>query len=632
MFLAVAFTLLLSISFLYFSPDGIILVSTASNQVEVELKDEGDEVSTTIEAHDQSVPMLIPIRTLPMAWHLFTHSDMNEDVEPTSPVPLGPDGRSWGTADHPMAMMTSSETMERLRLRERYTTSSCWKNCSIGVSLSGVPGGDRLCADDDAPTSSLLTCENVLYTHARTMSPRAPWPRQSALEDPTSAYVRSYLQTPGARPNAPIPPTPHSQTAAPSPSPLISAMQSEVEHRQIGSPYPYPFTHIRRTTVAAPPVAPSSSYDMNNPAVIREQLALQMQIYALNNGLAPPSDSTFSPPSTPFPGPAYYPWTFVPLRGVQDSTGGTQTAMSIRSSPSHEPVQLPPPPPMRGKRREPAPQAGLRAARRMKPPPRVESTQPRETSPEPSSGSGEETAGEERFVDRYIQDGSAEAGEWGGTGNGSGTSGTAVSSEQVEEDDGEWVDEEEEGEEEDLLQLEYHPSYVSNPQKRRRRWENRWDALMQAFQAVDRETDATLVLLAAPSHSTKLHALTSRSIRRDPALANSPKLSAIKSSFNSLATQRRTTRAHRVSLVQRLQLSSASSAAGSPGGEAREEDLRRALEAALGSLGEMGKIYEQREVRWRDEMRQLTEDRDRVEMLLRQTLGPVLHENGHGRS
>lgn len=51
--------------------------------MEVELKDEGDEVSTTIEAHDQSVPMLIPIRTLPMAWRLFTHSDMNEDVEPS---------------------------------------------------------------------------------------------------------------------------------------------------------------------------------------------------------------------------------------------------------------------------------------------------------------------------------------------------------------------------------------------------------------------------------------------------------------------------------------------------------------------------------------------------------------------
>ena len=36
--------------------------------------------------------------------------------------------------------------------------------------------------------------------------------------------------------------------------------------------------------------------------LIREQLALQMQIYALNNGLAPPSsESAFSPSSTPYP-------------------------------------------------------------------------------------------------------------------------------------------------------------------------------------------------------------------------------------------------------------------------------------------------------------------------------------------
>ena len=48
------------------------------------------------------------------------------------------------------------------------------------------------------------------------------------------------------------------------------------------------------------------------------------------------------------------------------------------------------------------------------------------------------------------------------------------------DDDGEWVDEEEEGEEEDLLDLEFHPTYVSNPQKRRRRFDTRWDALIQA--------------------------------------------------------------------------------------------------------------------------------------------------------
>ena len=48
------------------------------------------------------------------------------------------------------------------------------------------------------------------------------------------------------------------------------------------------------------------------------------------------------------------------------------------------------------------------------------------------------------------------------------------------DDDGEWVDEEEDGEEEDLLDLEFHPTYVSNPQKRRRRFDTRWDALVQA--------------------------------------------------------------------------------------------------------------------------------------------------------
>ena len=60
-----------------------------------------------------------------------------------------------------------------------------------------------------------------------------------------------------------------------------------------------------------------------------------------------------------------------------------------------------------------------------------------------------------------------------------------------------------------------------------------------------------------------------------------------------------------------------------------EEELRRALEAALGSLGALGNIYDQREARWKDEMKRLTEDRERVELLLRQTLGHTL-TNSHG--
>ena len=50
---------------------------------------------------------------------------------------------------------------------------------------------------------------------------------------------------------------------------------------------------------------------------------------------------------------------------------------------------------------------------------------------------------------------------------------------EEEAQDGEWVDEEEE-EEEDLLQLEFHPTFINSVAKRRRRWETRWDALTQA--------------------------------------------------------------------------------------------------------------------------------------------------------
>ncbi|KAI0368413.1 hypothetical protein BV20DRAFT_948189 [Pilatotrama ljubarskyi] len=458
---------------------------------------------------------------------------------------------------------------------------------------------------------------------------------QSLFDDPTSSYLQTFLRSASARPGAPVSPTPQTHTAAPSPSPLISATPSDVEPRQIGSPYPYPFTHIRRSTVSGPMPAPSTNYDMNNPAVIREQLALQMQIYALNNGLAPPSsESAFSPSSTPYPGPGYNPWAFVPGAGTA-GLSAHMAAASIRSSPSHEPVNLPPPP-MRGRglrRREQnghvrVPQPAGQARRAVKPPPRVDSTQPRETSPELSAGEETSTAGEDQYVDQYVR----EAGGTNGNGNGVGAwdeSGVIPGG----EDDGEWVDEEEEGEEEDLLDLEFHPSFVSNPQKRRRRFDTRWDALVQAFQALDRETDSTLVLLAAPSHSTKLHALTSRGLRQDPALARSPALANIRRSFSTLASQRRAARkTQRMSLVERLSSHSDGSADGSPGASSPGEmDLRRALEAALGSLGALSAIYEQREARWRDEMRRQSEDRERVELLLRQALGPVLPmQNGHG--
>jgi len=96
--------------------------------------------------------------------------------------------------------------------------------------------------------------------------------------------------------------------------------------------YPYPFSHVlRNNTYSAYPVhtAPFSIYDPNHPSIIKEQLAPQMQMYALNNHAAL-ADPTFSPSSTPFPGPGYNPWTFLQASRV-----------SNQSSPSHQPVSLP---------------------------------------------------------------------------------------------------------------------------------------------------------------------------------------------------------------------------------------------------------------------------------------------------
>jgi len=340
--------------------------------------------------------------------------------------------------------------------------------------------------------------------------------------------------------------------------------------------------------------------------------------------------------------------------------------MSLRSSPSHEPVHLPLPPSMakgpqsrlRKKERSPNLKAvqerlmnGGRSGRSKLVPPRVDSTQPRDTSPEISDG-GEETAGEE--VHTHVE-GDADKWEVNGV-NGVGKEvevkdvTDAVQEIAGEDDDGDWIDEDEEDDDgNDLLDLPYHPSYVRDENKRRRRWEVKWEALAEAvrfafrifacrnnfdhpsqFRALDRQTDSTMILVAAPSHTRKLYSLMSRSIRRDSALLNGDPVSSIRRSFRHVVTQRRVSRVnHGMSLVDRLGLRSRSgsisvdsmgySDVGSS--ESREDDLRRALEAALGSLDALGNIYEERETRWREEMKRLGDDKSRVELLLSQTFG-----------
>jgi hypothetical protein len=130
--------------------------------------------------------------------------------------------------------------------------------------------------------------------------------RDHFLDDPAAAYYHGYPHSPMAthsRPGAPIPPTPHSHTAAPSPSPLISGMGHANGLKPVlppyssappvGSPYPYPFGHIRRGQSYGGSYNPTVDLSQMDPNVVREELALQMQIYALNNG-GIVSDSTLS--------------------------------------------------------------------------------------------------------------------------------------------------------------------------------------------------------------------------------------------------------------------------------------------------------------------------------------------------
>ena len=228
-----------------------------------------------------------------------------------------------------------------------------------------------------------------------------------------------------------------------------------------GSPYPFPFGHVRRNRQSQRFFP--GNFDPNHPSVISEQVARQWQIFAQNNH-GDLTDSTLSPSSTPFQGELYDHWAYVHtnrmMRGLQDPT-------SLQSSPSHQPISLPIPPSFPGRKKERNLQLKRQAYNR-KPPPRVESTQPRETSPD-LSYSGEETAGEERLNHDVPADSTeSEA-----------ITIPILSIQNTEIDDtGEWVDEEDDYE--DLISLEYHPSFVKNISKRRRKWEVGWENLIQA--------------------------------------------------------------------------------------------------------------------------------------------------------
>ncbi|KAM6489283.1 hypothetical protein JOM56_015184 [Amanita muscaria] len=288
------------------------------------------------------------------------------------------------------------------------------------------------------------------------------------------------------------------------------------------------------------------------------------------------SDSTFSLAPTPFQG-AYMPWAY---HHTQRMFGGPD-AMSVESSPSHEPVPLPSrlPPHLtgaagggggRGKTMVGGQRGKLRTESKLrreasgsvspprKPPPRVESTQPRDTSPEPSS-SGEETARE----DSYPTSQSSYFAPTGG--------GVAVNGHQGYQGyDGRWAGAivpigEEEADDDAKTKTK------KAAEKRRRRWEIGWETLTQAFQNLDRQTDTTM---ASPADSSKLHMISSRSIRRTPVLSRSPAMHQLKASFRGVAQHRRQTRTRKIPIIDHILTASSAGGDGSDGGssESREGD------------------------------------------------------------
>lgn len=98
---------------------------------------------------------------------------------------------------------------------------------------------------------------------------------------------------------------------------------------------------------------------------------------------------------------------------------------------------------------------------------------------------------------------------------------------------------------------------------------------------------------------------------------------SIKEGFGQIASQRRAARANQVSLLERFYAYTSGSEDGSPtvASSSREDDLKRALNAAIASLSAMKQMYDMREARWAEESKRNAEEREGVEMLLGQVLG-----------
>ncbi|KAG8942625.1 hypothetical protein FRC03_002998 [Tulasnella sp. 419] len=357
------------------------------------------------------------------------------------------------------------------------------------------------------------------------------------------------------RPDAPIPPTPHSIT-----------------------------------NVASPPTYPRPSYGMMDPPAhmiperyIPSALSSYLSSPIMHNPFLP----RFPPPQSLVSSPSHIPLelTPAPLKKLGRKKSKKQLRQSKLSKQSTT-TKVPPVP-----NRQTSSQTATNALE----PPRIgaESTVPKESSSEES-----DTDDTKKLS----------------------TSQRKVVSDEEEEEEDVWVDESSE----DELDTEYHSRYILNPSKRKRKWEQKWDAMVRLFQEIDRTTDSPMLLLAAPStsNSPKTHIVVSRAIQRDPG-KYMPHAQTARVAFSQISKSRRQEKAEQAAaekarraasfeqqLVQAATIGDSlggSAGTGSPGSggfskilgglnelqnlpqlaSSGEEGMQQALQVALESLKQM---------------------------------------------
>ncbi|KAH7099316.1 hypothetical protein BKA62DRAFT_772554 [Auriculariales sp. MPI-PUGE-AT-0066] len=415
-----------------------------------------------------------------------------------------------------------------------------------------------------------------------------------------------------------------------------------------GTPYPYTYGmgqavangHIGMGTgtISGPDVG--GHYNGAGAATLDAQLALMraQQFAAMRGGMPlgfeAPSESAFSPSSTPFQ--PQYPFLPSHLRAL----GAMSTA---RSSPSHFPLpleilgNLPQTGSGRGKPKGKGKGRGKRNWTSVIPP-RVASTAPAETEysgDEHTEMQTEFDPADQDTMDHDDHDDAQSEDEW---------------EDVVGDSDGDDEDEVSGG---DWLELEFHPRYVKGDARRRRKWEKGWSKLVKAFQELDRTTDATMVLMASPPQGRTLYNINSRAINRSiintehdrqtPAPGSRPsgsrhkksgsgaqtdvedsdaesvRPSAVKAARSVTSTHMSTMRLSFARLAAQRRTARTRIMTGVDGMRVHPDDMSPA--ALRATLGAMLSMFEKQEERWKNEVSRLTQERIGAESMLRQVVG-----------